>query len=177
MNKNHKKTELFFWAITPALICLLLFFLCIIPKHIWGMNSVMPLLPLIPIFYWGRSQASEIPLWFACIIGLLMDAVSGMHLGVSAILYLLFLFVLDTQNAHFRKEGFVLLWFYFAIMLAALSILQIVIMSAFSKQLYALTPAFLQFLLTTCLYPLFHKLFDKIEEYRQNRRWRITHIQ
>lgn len=177
MTTTNKEIELFFWTIVPSFICFVLFILCIIPKHIWGMSNIMPILPLIPIFYWGRSQSSEIPLWFAFLIGFLMDALSGSILGISAILYMIFLLTLHTQEKHFSKEGFLLLWFYFVIMLMTLSILQLLIISIFNKQIYAITPAFLQFLLTICIYPISHKLFDRIEEYRQNRRWRLTHIQ
>jgi hypothetical protein len=36
-------------------------------------------------------------------------------------------------------------------------------------------PAFLQWLLTVCCYPILHKLFDGLSEYISERRWQILH--
>jgi len=171
-----KRVELFLWAVTPALITFFLFLFCTINKHIWGINSAMPLLPLIPIFYWGRMQASEMPLWFAFIVGILMDAISGLPVfGLSALLYMLFLMALNSRAHHLQKEGFMFIWWYFSMLLATLCLLQFVTMSIFEKHLYGISRIFLQWFLTAGLYPLFHKLFDRLYEKCQQRRWLLTH--
>ncbi|MEK6747037.1 MAG: rod shape-determining protein MreD [Pseudomonadota bacterium] len=170
-----KRLELLIWLITPVIITCLLFMLCIIPNHIWGMGYVMPLLPLFPIFYWGTIQAQEMPYWFACLTGLMLDVVSGTPLGLSALLYLIFLVITHSQSKYIHKEGFMIMWGYFVMLVAIICASQWFIISLSGSQSQAIPAAFVQWLLTIGLYPLFHKLFDNIAEYIKQRRWILTH--
>jgi rod shape-determining protein MreD len=170
-----KRLELLLWLATPIAITCVLFILCIIPKHIWGMNYVMPLLPLLSIFYWGTIHAPEMPYWFACLIGLLMDVITGVPLGLSALLYLLFLVITHTQSKYIHKEVFMIIWGYFMMLVAVICISQWLIISLSGKQLQPIPAVFIQWLLTIGLYPMFHKLFDNIAEHIKQRRWILSH--
>lgn len=171
-----KRVELFLWAMMPVSVAFLLFLLCLIPKHIWGIGEVMPILPLIPMFYWG-IKASEIPIWFGFFLGIITDAVSGAPLlGLSSLLYILFLFIVQSRAKHLQKEGFAFIWLNFSSLLAGFYFIQFLVFSIYNHQIFATAPAFLQFLLTVGLYPLFHKLFDIIEEKCQHRNWLLKHI-
>jgi len=171
-----KRTELFLWTLVPAALTLLLLLLCTIPKHLWGISAIMPILPLTSIFYWGRIKSTEIPFWFAFVIGLLMDSVSGMPLGISALLYMVFLVALHSRSKHLQNQGFMFIWWYFAVLLAIFCTLQFIIMSLYDDQIFSFVPAFLQWLITAGLYPLLHKLFDNLAEKCQHRRWFLTII-
>ncbi len=176
MTSNFKRPELLFWTAMPACVTFLLFVLYIIPKHLWGIGYIMPILPIIPIFYWGKLDAPEMPYWFACLMGLFMDTASGIPLGLSSFLYLLFLVILHSQSKYLHKEGFAIVWGYFMILLAVIFILQWLIMSFTSNHLNAIPAVFMQWLITVCLYPLFHNIFDKIVEHVKQRRWILTHV-
>ena len=175
MKKKPQRFELFLWKLTPLLITLLLFIIYITPKHLWGIGYIMPPLPLIAIFYWGRFGTSEMPYWFVFAIGLLMDAMTGTHLGLSPILYLLFIAILHAQSKYIHKEGFVIIWGYFMLLLAGISFLQWLIISSLSNQFYAMIPAFIQLLATISIYPLFHHLFDKLTDNIKKRHWMLKH--
>jgi rod shape-determining protein MreD len=176
MTINLKRLELILWAIVPAGITSLMFILCVIPKHIWGISYIMPLLPLIPIFYWGIMQATEMPYWFVFLIGLLMDVVSGIPLGLSALLYVLFLITIHTQSKYIHKEGFVIIWGYFMMLLAIIFILEWLIISFSGNQMQAIPAAIIQWLLTISFYPIFHRLFDNVSEHIKQRRWLLGSI-
>ncbi len=176
MNISLKRFELLLWLLTPAVITCLMFILCVIPKHIWGISYIMPLLPLIPIFYWGKMQTAEIPYWFAFLIGLLMDVVSGIPLGLSALLYVLFLITIHTQSKYIHKEGFIIIWAYFTMLLALISVLQLLIISFSGNQLHAIPAALIQWLITILFYPIFHKFFDSISGHIKQRRWVLGSI-
>lgn len=173
--KSNKRLELVLWKLVPLVITFILLVFCTIPKHMGGIGYVMPVLTLIPIFYWGKLQISEVPYWFAFIIGLLTDIMSGTPIGMSAMLYLLFLALLHSQSKYLHKEGFVIIWMYFAVLLTVISIFQWLIISLLNGQVYSTVPAFLQLLITISLYPLFHHLFDKISEHTKQRRWILKH--
>ncbi len=159
----------------PASITALLFVICIIPKHLWGVSYIVPLLPLLPVFYWGRLQTAEMPYWFVGLVGLLTDVVSSTPLGLTSLLYLLFLALLHIQSKYIHKEGFAIIWSYFTMLLALISALQWIVMSLLAGQLYAFVPALVQLFLTASIYPLFHKIFDAVAEHIKQRRWVIMH--
>lgn len=175
MISKRGRFELMFWSAVPALITLLLAILCMIPKPFPGFSAFMPILPLIPIFYWGLLQANEMPYWFVCFIGVLSDAATGQPLGLSALLYLFFLTTLHAQRKHIIKEGFMIRWSGFALMVIALCALQWLFFSIFANRVYTFFPAILQWLLTVCCYPIFHKAFDTLAEHIHMRRWKLIH--
>jgi rod shape-determining protein MreD len=146
-----------------------------IPKHVWGFNHIVPLLPLMPIFYWARLQTGEMPFWFVAMIGILYDAVHSTPLGMSAILYLIFTALIHSQSKYIHKEAFVVMWGYFVSLLGMICAAQWLMMAMLNGKLYGFVPALLQVLITACLYPFFHKIFDAIHEHVKQRRWMLAH--
>lgn len=146
-----------------------------IPKYMWGFSYIVPILPLIPIFYWGRLQTGEISYCFVAVIGIITDAVNATPLGMSALLYLVFTAFVRSQSKYIHKEGFVVIWWYFVTLLGIICGMQWVVMSMFGGKLYAFIPAFFQVVVTACIYPLFHRIFDFVFEYIKQRRWVLAH--
>ena len=167
--------ELKLWAATPCLVTLgfLLFYLS--PKHISGIGHFMPALPLIPIFYWGLLHSHEMPYWFVFILGTILDAATGMPMGVSSLLYVFFLALLHAQRKYILKEGFVIKWGYFGMLMAFISILNWVLIWFLSGQAPGLLQGFIQWLLTMCCYPLLHRIFDILCDHIKSRRWQLRH--
>ncbi len=170
-----RRLELVFWGILPGLITLTLTILFLSAKHISGISQFMPLLPLIPIFYWGMTQASEMPYWFVFATGLVIDSVTGLPLGLSSLMYVFFLMLLQAQRKYFHKEGFVIKWAYFAALLGITGLLNWAVLSFFNSRLENLLPAIVQWFLTACCYPAFHKGFEGLHHYVHTRRWQILH--
>src|SRR6266478_1286686 len=104
------RLELAFLASTPGLITTALAIFFLSSKHLSGLGQFMPALPLIPVFYWGLTHTRDMPYWFLFALGLVMDAVMGAPLGLSSLLYMLFLKLLHMQRRFIHKEGFVIKW-------------------------------------------------------------------
>jgi len=177
MIQPSKRLELFFLGSLPAIITTLLTLIYLASKHISGLNHFMPALPIIPIFYWGMMQARDMPYWFVFSVGLLLDAVMGIPLGLTSLLLIFFLLLVHAQRKYFHKEGFVIKWGYFAILLATVSAANWVLLSFFILHSEPLLPAAIQWFLTMCLYPIMHKSFDMLYDYIHSRRWQILHGQ
>lgn len=169
-----KKTRLVFLNALPGFITLVLAILSLSVKHLSGFNHFMPALAMIPIFYWGLMQRRHMPYGFVFLLGLLMDAMMGLPLGLSSLLYMVFLLLIRTQHKYIHKEGFVIKWGYFALLLGVVAIFNAAMLVVFHIA-GNFQPAFLQWLLTICCYPLLHQLFDRIQEYIQHRRWQLLH--
>src|SRR4051812_36744897 len=131
MISASRRLELFFLSSLPAVITSLLAILFLVAKHLGGLNHFMPVLPLIPIFYWGMMQARDMPYIFVFAVGLVMDAVTGLPLGLSSLLFVFFLGMLHAQRKYIHKEGFVIKWGYFAALLAVTGSLNWIILSLY----------------------------------------------
>jgi len=170
-----RRLELIILASTPSLITAALAIFYLSSKHLSGLGQFMPALPLIPVFYWGLSHSRDMPYWFVFALGLVMDAVMGMPMGLSSLLYMIFLKLLHMQRRFIQKEGFIIKWGYFGALLAVFNVLDAVGLAFFNTGPMDIGMAFLQWLLTVCCYPFFHKLFDALAEHIQSRRWHILH--
>ena len=175
MIPSSKRIELAFLAILPAFITFVLAIIFMSAKHIRGMDHFMPVLPVIPIFYWGIAQARDMSYIFVFLLGIMMDAVSGLPLGITSLTFLLFMIVIHTQRKYIHKEGFVIKWFFFAGILVVIYVFNWMLLTFFYSHAQTVGPAFIQWFLTVCCYPFLHKGFDGVYEYIHSRRWQILH--
>ena len=176
MSRRYKKFEIWMWQALPGLITLALLIVYLIPKHISGFGQVMPLFPLMAVFFWGLTQRETMPYWLVFLLGLVMDTATGLPLGLSSLLYVLFLAMLHAQRRYIRKEGFIIKWGFFALSLAALMALNWLLLWIFFAQFASIRPAVVQWLLSSCIYPFFHMGFGLLAEHMAARRWKLEHI-
>lgn len=161
MNKLVKRLNLFILFLVPSFITLLLLLISVTPIPLWGANYITPLFPLISIFYWERYKNRYIPFTFIFVIGLLHDAMIGNLIGISSLLYIIFVTIIYSNNRRsIGDNSFIGIWGYFAILLIIISAIKWVIMSFSGNYISAILPVILQVLITICFYPIFHKLFD-----------------
>lgn len=167
-----RKLELFFLSALPTFItlCLVLFSLSSGYKPHF-LSYFSPLLYLMPIFYWGMARAREMPYWFVFCIGLINDSVSGQPLGLSSLLYLLFLLALRRQRKYFHKDGFLVQWGYFAFFLGGVCLLNSLVLALFFGHAKGWEAVSMQWVITVCCYPLLHAFFYRIHEFTTSRRW------
>lgn len=170
-----KRLELWLLAALPALLTLLLAVFYIVPKHIGPLSDVMPLLPLMPVFYWGLHKARVMPFWFLFLLGLAMDAPTGMPLGWTSLLAMLFLLLLRSQRRYVHKEGFLVKWGYFAALLLVMQSLGWLLLSWSGGVAAPMLPALIQWALSVACYPPAHVAFDFLEEHIHDRRWHVLH--
>lgn len=172
---GFKRVELLFWAVLPGLIAFLLTLLFFIPKPLVGIGAAMPPLAISAIFFWGLLHPKDMPYWFAFALGLLVDALQGLPLGISSFGYMLFLLLVESQRKYIIKEGFMAKWGYFAVLLFMIMLLMWLLIWLITRQMPVLLPVAIQWALTVCFYPLLHQLYDKIFEHSNHRRWQIAH--
>lgn len=160
----------FLLSVVPAIMTLLLLLIYLVPKHISGLGSFMPLLPLAPVFYWGLHPR-QMPYWFVFALGLVMDSVSGQPLGLSSLLNVFFLAMVQAQHKHLHKEGFPIKWSYFALLLGGIMSLHFLLIAMFNSAMSGFLYALIQWALTVGLYPVLHRFFDMVERHSARQRW------
>ena len=171
----HRRVSLLFWSALPALITLFLLAFYLVPKRISGLDSFMPLLPMIPIFFWSVHYPKSIPYWFVFLIGIIQDSVTGQPLGLSSLLNIIFLVMIQAQYKYIHKEGFVIQWVYFCMLLLAITVLHFLLIAIFYMDMHGIKPALIQWFLTVCCYPLLHRGFEALHQRISQQRWLATH--
>lgn len=169
-----KRLQWFFLAAIPSLLTVAFALIYLMPKPISGLSSIMPLLPLMPVFYWGMLSSRAIPYWFLFALGMVMDAAAGLPF-LSPLLYMLFAALIHTQRKYIYKEGFIIKWGYFAILLLCITMANWGVLSWLSPQIMPVSPPLVQWGLTVAFYPLAYLLFDLFDRYMHDRRWQIMH--
>lgn len=175
MIKSWRRFELHAWNAVPSIIAFSLALLCLLPKYMGGLGQFMPMLPLIPFFFWGTHEARNIPFVVAFAIGFLMDAISGQPLGFLSLLNMAFLVVVRAQRKYTHKEGFIVQWGYFALIVGGYQLAAWLSLSLFFGNWLAFGSAFFQWVLTMCFYPPLHKAFEVVNDHIHQRRWELMH--
>jgi len=99
----------------PFLVTLALVILTVVPTKLPGFAQVSPSWPMMGIFYWSIYRPDLLPIWAAFLIGVLTDIVTGMPIGINALLYLLIRGVVVIQRRFFLTNTFPMAWAAFAI--------------------------------------------------------------
>jgi rod shape-determining protein MreD len=175
MSSFPSRFELAFWSALPMLITLCFVVLYILPKHIGGLGNVMPPLHLVVMFYWGMLHIKSIPYWFVFLVGLLLDALTGLPLGASSLVYLLFMLLMRIQRKYVHKEGFLIKWALFSALLLVMAGLQWLLVTSLGTTAHALFPLFIQWLITVCFYPAMSRVFDVMHGYVSSRKLVLLH--
>lgn len=168
-----RRMELAWLAAVPALLTLALAAVTLAFSD--SLASIMPVLPLLPVFYWATLLPRAIPVWFVFLLGLVVDSASGLPLGFSSLAYMLFLGLLYWKRRHIHKEGFAVKWRYFAGALAAVLLAEWLCLSWVYARLLPVPAVLVQWAVTAGCYPLAHAAFDTLDRWMYERRWKILH--
>lgn len=162
MQSSKAKLERFSMAATPAALTVLLLLLAVIPFHIPGLRQMMPAFVLISIYYWNTFLPGALPYFFLFILGLLQDVFSGLPIGVSSAVNILFALLLMREYRNFGKSRFGAVWFGFIFLSLVAFTFEWALMGFYSGHILPVSRSFLQWGVTCLAYPLMHLLLTRI---------------
>lgn len=146
----------------PALLTLLLILLSLMPSRFFPMAEITPLLALGSVYYWVLFKPRLLPLWIVFVLGLAQDSLSGLPLGLTSFLSLLFWLVAASQRRIITRQTFWTVWFAFTLMAAGYVLLYWLLLSTSYGVRLPLAPACLQWALTVGCYPPLHLLSTRV---------------
>ena len=127
--------------------------------NIAGISKVMPLFDVMAIFYF-TIFSNVFSLWFVFLLGIWSDALNGNPLGCTSLIYVVLIKIAAILNQKFAiKENFKIIWQKFAIFCFFVLFLKWILLSIFYGVFYGVATIFVQFILTTLLYAVMHKIF------------------
>src|SRR5579872_1461591 len=98
MQPLRARLERFSLEATPAALTVFWVLLAAVPLRIPGIRAVMPLFGLISIYYWNTFLPGSLPYLFLFALGLIEDTLSGLPLGVSPVVNILFALLLIREH-------------------------------------------------------------------------------
>lgn len=150
--------------LTPFALTFLLLVINAIPFHIPGFAQVAPLLPLIGIYFWTVYRPDLMPAAAVFLIGILHDFLSGLPVGVSALIFLAVLGAALAQRSFFFGKSFVIVWLGFMMVAGGALALEWFLLSIFASDLVQARSAIYQFGLTAAVFPFLAWLFTRWQQ-------------
>lgn len=98
----------------PAVLALVLVLVGTVPLTAVDVQILKPLLPLVAVYYWALYRPDLLPAPVAFVLGLLVDILSGVPLGVHAATFCLAHGVLCVQRRFLVGKSFAINWSGFA---------------------------------------------------------------
>jgi rod shape-determining protein MreD len=158
----QQKIDHYARMLVPGICVLLLLVLSLAPLGMMGLALFPVDICLISIYYWVIFRPTALPFWFVFLLGIIRDALTGMPLGISSLLFLLFRIVVLSQQRYLVKETFWATWLGFGIVTIPVLGLHWLLASAYVRAAQPLMPVMMQWVVTFGLYPMLHILFNML---------------
>lgn len=84
---------------------------------------------LIALFYWSYNRPSFIPYIMSFALGIMMDAVEGIPIGVNGLLFLLIHWFVVDQRTFLSAQSFYVIWLGFTLLMLAYAVVQFLFFS------------------------------------------------
>ncbi|GBQ63705.1 rod shape-determining protein MreD [Ameyamaea chiangmaiensis NBRC 103196] len=143
----------------PGLFTLVAVIVLSAPLGVPGQAEILFGVTLGSVFFWSVMRPAAMPALAVFAIGLLMDLLGFLPLGLVVLVLLLAHAIAITARFSLSQMNFLALWAIFALIALGGSALEWALISAFSLRLMAPGPALFQAGLAMGLYPLLSVLF------------------
>ena len=138
----------------PFTVTLAMTLLSVVAWPLPYLGSVMPPLAFLSLYYWAIHRPDLFNSGMAFVIGFLNDTISGLPLGVSALLFTVAHQVILRQRRFFAGHSFFMLWAGFALASAALMLFQWGLVALARWQIQPVLPVLMQTVLAIIVFPL-----------------------
>ena len=150
---SHRLT----WLIPSATVLVLVFAgHMLMPERL---SHVTPPLFLLAFYFWAIFHPALVPWPVLFVAAIFADIASGYPLGMTALLAMMFAWMVRGQRRFLSKQNFVHIWWRLCIILMLIFVLLYVGMSLYMLRWPAWTPLLMQFVATILLYPPLHYAF------------------
>lgn len=138
----------------PFAVTVLMMLLAMAPTQVPGLSALAPPLTLMAVFYWAIHRPDLLRPIVVFLIGLLQDLLSGLPLGLSALVFTLAYWAVLTQRRFFLGNSFLLLWWGFGMVAFAAAAVQWIVYSLSFVTVLTVRPVLFQAMLAIAIFPL-----------------------
>jgi rod shape-determining protein MreD len=137
----------------PASTTILLMLLCGLPFGIADQAALLPSVTVGCVFFWSLFRPASLPPPVVFLIGLLLDLLGYLPIGVGVLTLLILHGVVLRSRRSLTQQGFILVWLTLVSLGISSAILIWTLTSILNLQLMPAGPAAFQAMLTAALYP------------------------
>lgn len=145
----------------PLGLSLLAVLLTAAPTRLPGFAAIMPVLPLICVYYWAIFRPDLMSPATAFLLGLAADLVGGTPLGVSSLVFVAVQGTCASQRRFFLGKPFTVAWWGFVPVATGAQAMQWLFASLLAGRILPVDDVFYQALATCAAYPLASWLFAR----------------
>jgi len=166
MNERPISEHMRAWlqSVVPALQCLGLLLLSVMPTGIPYFAVIMPMLVLVGVYYWSLYRPDLMPMPLVFLFGVLLDILGGGPLGMMALLFVLVHGICVSQRQVLANKSFYVGWFGFTVVAVGVNVFGWIIACAYFQSLLSPMPVVVQLIVTIAIYPLLARLFGRSEQ-------------
>ncbi|MHA1536868.1 MAG: rod shape-determining protein MreD [Alphaproteobacteria bacterium] len=146
----------------PFAVTVMLALLAVLRVPAPGFVDIAPMFPVMAVYYWSLYRPELLPPLPVFAIGLLVDSLSGVPLGVNALLLLAVCAFVRSQRQLLEPRGFILHWFAFLIVVALFEGLRWLLMSLVGGGIVGLAAPAYRAGLAVALYPILSWLLLRV---------------
>lgn len=154
MSGIGEKFKTFWHHVAPLLLILFFMILEVIPYNIAGYTGIKPELILIAIFYWSVHKPSLMSPLLSFLLGLTLDMISALPLGVNALTFVLINKLATDQRRVFLGQPYWVSWAGFSIVALLAICVQTALVYLITGALAEYSNLLMIFILTVALFPL-----------------------
>lgn len=140
-------------ALIPVSVTVMLVILSMVPIPLDGYGPVAPMFALMGIYYWAIHRPDLMPLVSVFAVGVLQDVLTGVALGLNALILLVVYWTVLHQRRFFLGKSFYLMWMGFGLVAAMASCITWIAVSVVGWHANPVLPLAFQLILTFALFP------------------------
>jgi rod shape-determining protein MreD len=152
-------------VLTLYIIAIFLTMLTLSNIKVTAIANFLPLFDVMIIYYFAIYRPNIFSAWFLFLLGLMSDAMNGLPLGLTSIIYIIAvkIFIHLGQKIMVR-ENFKQVFQQFTAFIFTILALKWLFLSLYYLKLYNIYPPLIQFSISISIYVIMHKFFDYLSK-------------
>jgi rod shape-determining protein MreD len=138
----------------PGTVTILLMLLTQMPIGIYGQAELLPAVTMASIWFWSLARPDTMPPPLVFVIGLMVDLMGYMPLGVSAFTMLAIHGIATSARRPLSTHSFALIWLAYTLIAFTASILMWLLVMLLNFHLFPPNAALFQSVLAAAIYPV-----------------------
>jgi rod shape-determining protein MreD len=123
--------------------------------------NFLPLFDVMIIYYFAVYRPNIFSAWFLFLLGLMSDAMSGLPLGTTSIIYIITVKIFTHMSQKIMaQENFKQVFQQFIAFIFTILALKWLFLSLYYLKLYNIYPPLIQLSISASIYVIMHKFFD-----------------
>ena len=154
MSEVHESFDQIFRLCVPygVILCLLLLN-ALAPSFLLAGSLEAPFM-VMAIFYWSTYRPTLVPLWLVFFLGLFLDLLLGVPVGLNALIFVCVRWLVTDQRLFLTGQPFMIIWFGYVIVSALATFLQWALFGLFQFILVPIEQVAFSIIYGGALFPL-----------------------